>query len=232
MTMCKVHKALLDSWKALTDPERKPFELQSQESKLEYDEYMSRLGPSNKYWGSNIDVKKPISSFFHYMRLKREVLPASADKFNSGEMQREWRAMTDEEKAPYLEMGRVDRERYEKEKKEWEAKRVKQIQEKRGGIKIQIDQAKKEATGGEESENVFFGKSERGGQSSTLGGGAQESSTYGGGAEESGTFGGEGNVSIGNTSQGANPSETNTGGSNSEMHDENSQPENKTEKSD
>jgi len=42
MTMCKVHREMMRSWKDLSDPEKLPYELLSQESKLEYDEYMSQ----------------------------------------------------------------------------------------------------------------------------------------------------------------------------------------------
>ena len=57
--MCKVHKALHETWKYMEDADKLPYEQESQRTKAVFDDYMTRMGPASRYWGSNINVAKP-----------------------------------------------------------------------------------------------------------------------------------------------------------------------------
>jgi len=50
--------------------------------------------------------------------------------------------MSEEEKQPYVDMGKDDRDRYETEKAEWESKRIKKIREKKEIVRARIAEAK------------------------------------------------------------------------------------------
>ena len=71
--------------------------------------------------------KRAISAFFFYNKERRETLkkeqPSLDNKQIIATMSKEWNALSEEKKKPYVEKAEADKKRYEEEKKKYEAKK-------------------------------------------------------------------------------------------------------------
>ena len=71
--------------------------------------------------------KRAISAFFFYNKERRETLkkeqPDLDNKQIIATMSKEWNALGEEKKKPYVEKAEADKKRYEEEKKKYEAKK-------------------------------------------------------------------------------------------------------------
>ena len=68
--------------------------------------------------------KKATSSFFFYAQVRRKTVKDTAPSLSTTEVSKligqEWRSMSDSDKAIYIEQAARDKERYDRQKKEFE----------------------------------------------------------------------------------------------------------------
>lgn len=90
--------------------------------------------PETKGDSKSTSVKhiiRPLSAYMHFVKENRSQISDRNPTASFGEIGRiageEWKALSDEQKAPFELMNKKDKERYEAEKKEWEAEQAKKV---------------------------------------------------------------------------------------------------------
>ena len=118
---------LAKKWKSLTEKEKKKFEDMSQKDRVRYDDEMTGYEPPSDVETTKKSRKKektgpkrPTQAYIFFCKAQRDVVKQENPNMNgknvTAELGARWKALTDEEKKPYVALGDEDKKRYEAEK--------------------------------------------------------------------------------------------------------------------
>jgi len=127
-----ITKKLGELWKAVTEKEKKKYEELSKKDKERYENEMKDYVPpesdgeeetdkkTRKVKKERTGPKRPKSSYLYFCDKMREVVkqdnPEMGGKEITIELGARWKALTEDDKAPYIALQATDKERYESEK--------------------------------------------------------------------------------------------------------------------
>lgn len=111
----EIGKKLGEMWSSMSEEEKDPYNKRSKEDRERYmsekKEYMSKQKPR---------VKRGKSAYIYFTMEKREIVSEANGDLSFGgvtaKLAEMWRALSDEDREPYLVKSKKDKERYEKEK--------------------------------------------------------------------------------------------------------------------
>ncbi|KAI6661370.1 high mobility group (HMG)-box containing transcription factor [Oopsacas minuta] len=113
-------------WKSMDDTDKSKFQKSVEADKLRYEKEMARYTPEPVQKGGRKkktkdpnQPKRPLSGFFFFCQKIRPTFRGQDPKASVGELAKklgaEWQQYSQEEKAPYEDMARKDKKRYERE---------------------------------------------------------------------------------------------------------------------
>lgn len=118
-TFGQIGKEIGKKWHKLTDAEKAPFVKKAAEDKVRYDAVKADAPKrkSKKKVKDESYVKRPLSSYMYYsQKVRAEVKKAKPDA-TFGEIGKQigkqWKALSDADKKPFVEMAAKDKVRYE-----------------------------------------------------------------------------------------------------------------------
>ena len=145
-----ITKKLGELWKAVSEKEKKKYEELSKKDKERYENEMKDYVPpesdgeedsekkTRKVKKERTGPKRPKSSYLYFCDKMREVVkqenPEMGGKEITIELGARWKALTEEDKVPYISLQATDKERYESEKNSGETKPA---ETKKGGKKAE-----------------------------------------------------------------------------------------------
>lgn len=126
LSATEMTKKLGEMWRSLSDEKKKKYEEMSKKDKVRYESEMESYVPPE---GVTVEKKKkkerdgpkrPMSAYLYFCKDEREKIkeehPDMKAKDVTSEMGARWKKLTAAQKAPYEELQKADKERYENEK--------------------------------------------------------------------------------------------------------------------
>ena len=123
---------LAKKWKSLSDRDKKKYEDMSQKDRVRYDGEMTSYEPPSDSETTKKSRKKektgpkrPTQAYIFFCKSQRDVVKRENPDMNgknvTAELGARWKALSEDEKKPYLALVEEDKKRYENEKQSYEA---------------------------------------------------------------------------------------------------------------
>ena len=123
---------LAKKWKSLSDKDKKKYEDMSQKDRVRYDGEMTSYEPPSDSETTKKSRKKektgpkrPTQAYIFFCKSQRDVVKRENPDMNgknvTAELGARWKALSEDEKKPYLALVEEDKKRYESEKQNYEA---------------------------------------------------------------------------------------------------------------
>ena len=137
MSMCQITKGLTEVWRALTEDEKKKYDELAAADKVRYEREVAEQGGSvasskKSKASKSTDVsgsggappKRGLSSYLFFCNDKRKELKEQNPEFSMTDMTKAlseaWKKLDENQKTRFEKMAAQDRERYEKQKAEFD----------------------------------------------------------------------------------------------------------------
>lgn len=118
MTFGQIGKLVAEAWKTMQPDEKARYHQAAAEDKARYERELSTYVPG-KFVRPGVKVKKPSGPFMFFMKEKRQSLLEQSPGLSIADcgkrLGERWRGMTDDEKAPFVELANQDKERFDRE---------------------------------------------------------------------------------------------------------------------
>ena len=123
---------LAKKWKSLSDKDKKKYEDMSQKDRLRYEGEMTSYEPPSDSESTKKSRKKektgpkrPTQAYIFFCKSQRDVVKRENPDMNgknvTAELGARWKALSEDDKKPYLALVEEDKKRYESEKQSYEA---------------------------------------------------------------------------------------------------------------
>lgn len=121
MHLADATKIILKQWKELDYDRRKVYVGMATSNRERYDLEMQKFKKSNPDWEREIAVKKkclkkPLSAYVYFTKERRHIVRAANKNLSFSEVTRllsdSWKTLNDAEKKKYVDMEKLDRQRY------------------------------------------------------------------------------------------------------------------------
>ena len=120
LSTTQIVSKLASLWRNLKEEDKQKYKKMSEDDKKRYEKEMGSFVPDNK---PVVDKpKRPLTSYLFFCNETRDLVkkehPDFSGKQITTELGKRWKQLSDEEKQPYIEKQKLDKERYNNEKSE------------------------------------------------------------------------------------------------------------------
>ncbi|CAM9994002.1 unnamed protein product, partial [Heterosigma akashiwo] len=149
----EVMKRTGELWRALKPDEKAIWEEKSREEKQQMKAYNLVIGKRPNKKDPNAP-KRPMPGFLHFSQVMRQVIKGKSPSVRPEELSKmlgeQWAALSDDQKAPFLEKAALDKERWQKEMQVYKKSELKRRQQLKDEAKTAENKA---AQGGNEQDD-------------------------------------------------------------------------------
>jgi HMG (high mobility group) box len=137
-------KVVANQWNNLSDAEKKPFLKLEKKDRARYEQEMKDYTPSEGFTKKKAKdpnrIKKYSNAYIHFTREKRPELHDIASKDIMAEMGKLWKALSEEDRVPYVEQAKAEKEAYEKKISKAEKKREEKNTDKKRRSREEVEE--------------------------------------------------------------------------------------------
>ena len=120
LSTTQIVSKLATIWRNLKDEDKQKYEKMAIEDKKRYEKEMEQYNPEKSQIDKPVIPKRPLTSYLFFCNETRDIIkkenPLLLGKQITTELGKRWKQLSDEEKNPYVEKQKLDRERYDNEK--------------------------------------------------------------------------------------------------------------------
>ena len=120
LTTTQIVSRLAAIWRNLNNEDKQKYEKMALEDKKRYEEEIKQYNPENPETENSSSPKRPLTSYLYFCNETRDAIkkefPVFSGKQITTELGKRWKQLSDEEKKPFVEKQKLDRERYDNEK--------------------------------------------------------------------------------------------------------------------